>query len=119
VGTTLLSALERDAYEGGPWRLVGAAVGPVISTTFTTKQAGERGRVRAAITVLVSSAALFITVSGTSLTEFASRTPVLPSAERGSSTFPVPGLSSRMSDDEPESSGEEIDRGEGRPSRSR
>lgn len=106
VGTTLLSALEGDTFEGGPWwRLVGAAVGPVISTTFTTKQAGEKGRVRAAIIVLVSSAALFVTVSGTSLTEFASRTSVLPSTEEGSSTFPVPGLSSRMSGNESEGSG--------------
>jgi hypothetical protein len=106
VGTTLLSALESDAFEGGPWwRLVGAAVGPVISTTFTTKQAGEKGRVRAAIIVLVSSAALFITVSGTSLTEFASRTPVLPSSDEGGSTFPVPGLSSRMSGNGSDGSG--------------
>jgi hypothetical protein len=112
VGTVLLSALEGDAFHGQWWRLVGAAAGPVISTTFTTRQAGEKGVVRGAIIVLLSSGALLITVSGTSLSEFASRAPVLSQSDEGTSTFPVPGLSDRMSgpgtDDPDPHSGETV-----------
>lgn len=97
VGTVLLSTLEGDVFHGQWWRLVGAAAGPVISTTFTTRQAGEKGAVRAAIIVLLSSGALLLTVSGTSLSEYAGRTPVLSHSDDRTSTFPVPGLSDRMS----------------------
>lgn len=98
VGTVLLSFLEGDVLQGPWWRLVGAAVGPVISTAFTTKQAGEKGRIRAAVIVLLSSTALLITVTGTSLTEYARGAPVISRQDEGSSTFPVPGLSERMTE---------------------
>jgi len=49
----------------GPWGgLAGATIGPVLSATFTTRRAGERGRVRLGAMCALSALALVITISG-------------------------------------------------------
>ena len=60
VGTVITGA-----FGSGQWgALAGAAAGPLIGTTFTTRRAGESGRVRIAIIILLSAGAVFITVFG-------------------------------------------------------
>jgi hypothetical protein len=73
----------------GQWgTLAGAAVGPVVSTVFSTKRTGEKGRVRGAAIVLLSVAALLITWAGFSVTDAAAGTAVVPGADHRSNTFP-------------------------------
>jgi hypothetical protein len=85
VGTILVGYAEV-----GPWgSLAGAAVAPVVTATFTTKRTGEKGRVRALAIVILSAAALAITVTGVSAAEVVTdgrMTPGLDSAL----TFPLP-----------------------------
>ncbi|GAA2711065.1 FHA domain-containing protein [Actinoplanes palleronii] len=69
VGTVLT-----DAAGTGPWgTLAGAAIGPLVSTTFSTRHAGEKGRVRAAAIGILSVSALFITWAGVSVAETATK----------------------------------------------
>jgi hypothetical protein len=84
VGTVLSGAAGT-----GQWgTLAGAALGPVISTAFSTKRTGEKGRVRAAAILILSGSALLITWAGFSITDAATGTSVIPGAEHRSSTFP-------------------------------
>ncbi|WIM92736.1 FHA domain-containing protein [Actinoplanes oblitus] len=84
AGTVLPAALN-----SGTWgTLAGAAIGPVISTVFSTKHTGETGRVRAAAIALLSVAALVITVTGFTLGDKATGGAVLPGAGDRTATFP-------------------------------
>jgi len=90
VGSVVGTVLPATAGTG-PWgTLAGAALVPVISTTFSTKVAGEKGRVRAAAIVLLSLAALLITYVGISAADKATGKAVIPGAD-GKSTFPAVG----------------------------
>jgi hypothetical protein len=84
VGTVLTGALG-----SGQWgTLAGAAIGPVVSTAFSTKRTGEKGRVRGAAIAILSLAALLITWVGVSVTDAAAGTSVIPGTDHRSSTFP-------------------------------
>jgi len=84
VSTTLTGAAG-----AGPWgTLVGAAVGPVVTTTFTTKKAGESGRVRTAAIVILSLTALVITVVGIGIADRAAGHSVIPGTTDRAATFP-------------------------------
>jgi len=84
VSTTLTGAAG-----AGPWgTLVGAAVGPVVTTTFTTKKAGEKGRVRTAVIVILSLTALAITVIGIGIADRAAGHSVIPGTTDRAATFP-------------------------------
>ncbi len=84
VGTVFTSAAGT-----GPWgTLAGAAVLPVVSAAFSTKRAGEKGRVRTAAVVLLSLAALVITWAGVSLADLAAGRSVVPGTQQRPSTFP-------------------------------
>ena len=84
VGTVFTSAAGT-----GPWgTLAGAAVLPVVSAAFSTKRAGEKGRVRTAAVVLLSLAALIITWAGVSVADLAAGRSVVPGAAERPSTFP-------------------------------
>lgn len=68
-----------SAFGTGHWgTLAGAAVGPVISTTFSTKYTGERGRVRNATIIILSIAALLITVTGFTFADRVAGKSILP-----------------------------------------
>ena len=94
VGTILVSAVQGGdgTDQNANWRLLGAALGPIISTTFTTRQAGEKGRVRAASIVLLSSAAVVVTFTGFGVGDVVKGSSVLPGVAQGA-TLPLPGLS--------------------------
>jgi pSer/pThr/pTyr-binding forkhead associated (FHA) protein len=84
VGTVLAGAAS-----AGPWgTLASAAVTPVVSSAFATRRAGDRGHVAAAAIVLLSAAALVITVTGVSLADLANGKSVLPGNGSQSGTFP-------------------------------
>ncbi|KUL28473.1 hypothetical protein [Actinoplanes awajinensis] len=88
VGGSLVGTILTTAMGSGPWgSLAGAAVGPVVSTVFSTKLTGEHGRVRAAAILILSVAALAITLTGVKVTEGAAGQPVIPGAEDRSGTF--------------------------------
>lgn len=75
VGGVLTSRLGSSQWGA----LMGAAVGPVVSMTFTTRRTGERGRVRAAAIMLLSAAALLITWTSVTAAETAvDRQPTFP-----------------------------------------
>jgi FHA domain/Abnormal spindle-like microcephaly-assoc'd, ASPM-SPD-2-Hydin len=84
VGTVLTTAAGR-----GHWgSLAGAAIGPVVSTVFSRKLAGEKGRIRTAAVIILSAGALIITVTGISLTEKAVGKSVIPGASEGGTFIP-------------------------------
>jgi hypothetical protein len=91
----------------GPWgTLAGAAALPVVSATFSTQQAGEKGRIRTAAVVLLSLGAFVITWAGVSLADLAAGRSLVPGADERPSTFP--GLSandSRARTEQPETAG--------------
>jgi hypothetical protein len=66
----------------------------VISTTFSTKRTGEKGRVRNATIVILSVGALVITLTGFSFADHVAGKSVLPGAGERPNTFP-------LSDNEP------------------
>ena len=77
-----------SAFGTGHWgTLAGAAVGPVISTTFSTKYTGERGRVRNAIIIILSIGALLITVTGFTLADRVAGKSILPGPDPQAGTF--------------------------------
>ncbi|BCJ48180.1 hypothetical protein GCM10010168_25400 [Actinoplanes ianthinogenes] len=77
------------AFGTGAWAtLAGATIGPVVSTVFSTKVTGERGRVRAAAITLLSVAALVITVTGFTLGDKATGGSLLPGTDDRTGTFP-------------------------------
>lgn len=85
VGTVLSGAAGT-----GPWgTLAGATLGPVISTTFSTRRAGEKGLVRSAAIAVLSAGALLITVTGFSLADAAAGRSVVPGTDERPGTFPV------------------------------
>jgi pSer/pThr/pTyr-binding forkhead associated (FHA) protein len=90
LGTVVATALTGAAGAGQWGTLVGAAVGPVVTTTFTTKKAGEKGRVRTATIIVLSVAALVITWVGIGLADQVAGESVIPGTRDRSSTFPMP-----------------------------
>lgn len=65
-------------------RLCGAAIGPVISTTFTTWWSGGRGRIQLAAIGLLTLLALGVTVSGFFVADTVADKPVLGDDGSGS-----------------------------------
>ncbi len=65
-------------------RLTGAAVGPVVTATFTTWWTGGRGPVQLAVICALSALALFITVSGFFVADTVADEPVLGDGSSGS-----------------------------------
>jgi hypothetical protein len=77
-----------SAFGTGHWGiLAGAAVGPVISTTFATKRTGERGGIRNAIVVSLSVGALLITVTGFTFADRVAGKSILPGPDPRAGTF--------------------------------
>jgi hypothetical protein len=90
VGGSVVGTVLTTAVGTGPWgSLAGAALAPVVSTAFSTKRAGEKGRVRRAAIVILSLSALLITWAGVSLADIAAGRSVLPGADKRSNTFPL------------------------------
>lgn len=73
VGAVLTSALGTDQLG----RLGGAAIGPVVTATFTTWWAGGRGRVQLLVIGVLSALAVVITVSGFLVADTVAEEPVL------------------------------------------
>jgi hypothetical protein len=89
IGGSVVGTVLTGATGTGQWgTLAGAALGPVVSTVFSTKRTGEKGRVRGAAIVILSLGALLITWAGFSVTDAAAGTSVIPGADHRSSTFP-------------------------------
>lgn len=89
VGGSVVGAALTSAMGTGAWgSLAGAAVAPVVSTAFSTRRAGEKGRVRVAAIVVLSAIALAVTWSSVSLAERATGSAVLPGAGERTRTFP-------------------------------
>jgi hypothetical protein len=77
-----------SAFGTGHWGiLAGAAVGPVISTTFATKRTGERGGIRNAIVIILSVGALLITVTGFTFADHVAGKSILPGPDPRAGTF--------------------------------
>jgi hypothetical protein len=90
VAGAVVSTVLTGAAGAGPWgRLAGAAVLPVVSAAFSTKRAGESGRVRTAAIALLSLGALAITWAGISVADLAANRSVIP-GNRQAKTFPGP-----------------------------
>ena len=91
IGGSVVGTILTGAAGTGQWgTLAGAAVGPVISTVFSTKRTGEKGRVRGAAIVMLSLGALLITWAGFSVTDAAAGKSIVPGTDDRSSTFPEP-----------------------------
>jgi pSer/pThr/pTyr-binding forkhead associated (FHA) protein len=89
VGGSVVGTVLTGATGTGQWgTLAGAALGPVVSTVFSTKRTGEKGRVRGAAILIMSLGALLITWAGFSVTDAAAGKSVVPGADNRSSTFP-------------------------------
>ena len=85
---SVAGAIITSAVGTGQWgTLAGAALGPVISTTFSTKRTGESGGVRHVIIVILSVGALFITVTGFTFADHVAGKSILPGTNQRSSTF--------------------------------
>ena len=83
VGTVITGS-----FGSGQWgALAGAVIGPVISTTFSTKRTGETGRVRRATIILLSAGALLITVTGFTFADHLAGKSVLPGPHPRPGTF--------------------------------
>jgi len=81
-------AIITSAFGSGHWgTLAGAALGPVISTTFSTKRTGEKGRVRNATIIILSTGALLITVTGFTFADRVAGKSILPGADQRHDTF--------------------------------
>ncbi len=65
-------------------RLTGAAIGPIVTATFTTWWSGGRGPVQLAVICALSALALFITVSGFFVADTVADEPVLGDGGSGS-----------------------------------
>ena len=85
---SVAGAIITSAVGTGQWgTLAGAALGPVISTTFSTQRTGESGGVRKAIIIILSVGALFITVTGFTFADHVAGKSILPGPNQRSSTF--------------------------------
>ena len=85
---SVAGAIITTACGTGHWgTLAGAALGPVISTTFSTKRTGEKGRVRNATIVILSTGALLITVTGFTFADHVAGKSILPGPHQRPSTF--------------------------------
>jgi hypothetical protein len=81
-------AIITSAFGSGHWgTLAGAALGPVISTTFSTKRTGEKGRVRNATIMILSTGALLITVTGFTFADRVAGESILPGPHQRPDTF--------------------------------
>jgi hypothetical protein len=81
-------AVITSAFGSGHWgTLAGAALGPVISTTFSTKRTGEQGRVRNATIIILSTGALLITVTGFTFADRVAGKSILPGPDPRPATF--------------------------------
>jgi hypothetical protein len=90
VGGAIVGTIFTSAASAGPWgTLAGAAVTPIVTTAFATRRAGEKGRLRAAVIVVLSAAALLITWTGFSAADVAAGKSVIPGADQRG-TFPGP-----------------------------
>jgi hypothetical protein len=77
-----------SAFGTGHWgTLAGAAVGPVISTVFSTRYTGEKGRVRSTIIIILSIGALIITVTGFTFADRVAGKSILPGPDPQAGTF--------------------------------
>jgi pSer/pThr/pTyr-binding forkhead associated (FHA) protein len=93
VGTVLVGFAEvhLGSVEVGQWgSLAGATIVPIVTATFTTKRAGEKGRVRVAAIVALSAIALAVTVSGVSAAEVVTQGRVTPGSANAMTFVPVP-----------------------------
>lgn len=89
IAGSVVGAMLSGAAGTGPWgSLAAAAIGPVVSSAFSTKRAGEKGRVRRAAIIILSATALAVTWAGISLAERATGKPVLPGTAERVYTFP-------------------------------
>ena len=89
IAGSVVGAVFTSALGTGEWVvLAGAALGPAVSTTFSTRHTGEKGRVRTAAIVIMSISALLITVTGFSFADRIAGRSVLPGAD--GRTFPIP-----------------------------
>jgi hypothetical protein len=85
VGTVLTPTV------AGQWgSLAAAALAPIIAVTFSTKRAGDTGRVRMAAVVILSATALAVMWTGLSVADLANGGSVLPGARDRATTFPAP-----------------------------
>jgi hypothetical protein len=81
-----------SAFGTGHWgTLAGAAVGPLVSTTFATQRTGEKGGIRNFIIAVLSVSALVITVTGFTFADHVVGQSVLPGPDQRSGTFFGPG----------------------------
>jgi hypothetical protein len=88
---SVVATVATSALGGGQWpTLAGAAVGPVVTTTFSTRRSGEIGVVRYAAIGILSLGALLISLTGFSLADNAAGRSILPGASERPATFPVP-----------------------------
>jgi hypothetical protein len=102
VGGSVVGTILTDALGTEQWgTLAGAALGPVVSTVFSTKHSGEKGRIRGAAIAILSAGALVITWAGFSLGDTAAGKSVLPGADHRTSTFPQITLRNSGKDDRP------------------
>jgi hypothetical protein len=89
VASSAVTTVLTGAAGTGQWgTLAGAALGPLATTVFSTKRAGEKGRIRVAAIVILTLGALVITWTGFSLTEAAAGKSVIPGTDGRSRTFP-------------------------------
>ncbi|HEY3008833.1 MAG TPA: FHA domain-containing protein [Micromonosporaceae bacterium] len=97
VGTVLSGFTGTDQWG----RLAGAALVPIVAATFSTKRAGDAGRVRTVAIVVLSTAALAITWAGVSVADLAAGRSVVPGAASRTTTFPGLSLDPPESDPGP------------------
>lgn len=89
VGASAVTTVLTGAVGTGPWgTLAGAALAPLATTVFSTKRAGEKGRLRVAAIAILTLGALVVTWSGFSLTDAAAGKSVVPGTDGRPYTFP-------------------------------
>lgn len=92
---SVIGATLTNACGSGTWGvLAGAVLGPVVSTTFSTKRTGEKGRVRNATILILSAGALLITFTGFTFADGMTGKSVI---SQRASTFPWEPVSSSTS----------------------
>jgi hypothetical protein len=97
VGTILTASIGT-----GRWGvLVAAVIGPVLSATFTTRRAGERGRVRLGAIVALSALALIISITGFALTPAEVKEPLVGDADPSATVAQMLPSTGRTTDPQP------------------
>lgn len=98
VGAVLLGELQGRISDDQNWGpLAGAALGPVISATFTSRNTADKGRVRTAMIVFLSGGALLITANGFSIADTVAGRSILSSVSTRTSSLPLPGIGDLVS----------------------